>query len=109
MKHMPVSRATQEKINDDVVLLSLDDILPEDFHHPSPDDLAVTAFWNSRPLWSPEDTTKQTACLLAWEKGQISGADAFGYLDSNDLLDHDAILMCWLGYLRAKAEGGELV
>lgn len=109
MTYIAVSLATQEKIIQPAEsILDYAEMLPEDWDAPSPDDLVASAFWNSRPIWSPEETTKQNACLLAWEMGQISGVDAFGYLDINDLLDHDAILLCYLAYLRAKA-GGELI
>lgn len=109
MSYNAVSSATQQKINEDVLYLSLDDILPDDFHAPlAPDDITLSSqFWNERAVFSPEETSRQTACLLAWERGQISGSDAMGYLDVNELIDFDAMLECYLAFLRAKA-GGDL-
>ncbi len=77
------------------------DNLPEEY-----DDtvtLANARFWDRpAPYFSRKQTELQTAILLAWESGLISGLEATDHLDVHGILDYDYIISLMLDDMRSR-------
>lgn len=100
------STASQELI-DDVEILSMSDILPDDFGQLAAEDQTVemACLYSRHNVFLPREVATQTAILLAWEQGKISGFEAFDALEVNELMPYDQMLGCYLAYVRACALG----
>jgi len=84
--------------------LAPEDILPDDFRFLAPEDqtVEVSCFFARRNRLTPRDMRTQTAIIVAWERGEISGFDAFDLLEVNEVLPHDDMLMAYAAIMRAR-------
>lgn len=100
------STASQELI-DDVEILSMSDILPDEFGSLAAEDQTVemACAYSRHNVFLPREIATQTAILLAWEQGKISGFEAFDHLEINEAMPYDQMLGCYLAYVRACALG----
>jgi hypothetical protein len=104
------STASQDLIDphfDDVEILSAADILPEEFGKLAAEDQTVgmACAYSRHNVFLPREIATQTAILLAWEQGKISGFEAFDHLEINEAMPYDQMLGCYLAYVRACALG----
>lgn len=81
-------RQTQD-VADEVVYLRPEDILPDDFDAPAPDDATVdNRFWIDRAERLSENMTKN-AILHAWREGETGSVEAINALLAYDVLDFE--------------------
>jgi len=88
-----------------VETLDHEDILPQDFHYLAPEDqtVEVACFFARRSRLTPRDMRTQTAIIVAWERGEISGFEAFDMLEVNSCMPYDDMLMAYAAIMRARA------
>jgi hypothetical protein len=73
-------------------------------HDPQDDlTLANAGLWIDPQPFPVEDSVLKTAILLAWENGDIGGAQAFDQLHWNDLIDYDQVISLMIDEMRKKA------
>lgn len=92
---------------DEPEILSVEDILPDEFGELAAEDQTVemACLYSRHNVFLPRETATQTAILIAWERGNISGFEAFDALEINECMDYDQMLACYLAFIRARALG----
>jgi hypothetical protein len=98
------STASQELI-DDVEILSMSDILPDEFGNLAAEDQTVemACAYSRHNVFLPREIATQTAILLAWEQGKISGFEALDHLEINECFPYEEVLGLLLAYIRSNA------
>ena len=98
-------RTRPQHLVDTVETLDHEDILPQDFHYLAPEDqtVEVACFFARRSRLTPRDMRTQTAIIVAWERGEISGFEAFDMLEVNSCMPYDDMLMAYAAIMRARA------
>jgi hypothetical protein len=88
-------------------ILSVEEILPDEFGDLAAEDQTVemACLYSRHNVFLPRETATQTAILIAWERGNISGFEAFDALEINECMDYDQMLACYLAFIRARALG----
>jgi hypothetical protein len=88
-------------------LLSVDDILPDEFGLLAAEDQTVgmACAYSRHNVFLPREIATQTAILLAWEQGKISGFEALDHMEINECFPYDEMLSCYLAFVRARAIG----
>jgi hypothetical protein len=98
-------RREPQHLVDTVETLDLEDELPQDFHYLAPEDqtVEVACFFARKNPMTPRDMRTQTAIIVAWERGEISGFEAFDHLEANEVMPYDDMLMAYAAIMRARA------
>ncbi len=87
MLHTNIRTKMQVPPVDDVELLSLTDIVHDDFDHPAADDL-TPLWWQTRGLDFSERMTRN-AILTKWRCGTIDSVVTLMMLIAHEALDYD--------------------
>jgi hypothetical protein len=100
----------EQLVLDEPELLSVDDILPTEFDLLTAEDQTVgMACLMARSTGlAHDDDMRRWAILCAWETGAMSGIEAHDMLMLNDLLDFDALMGLYAGFVRATARAEAL-
>src|SRR5262245_26401109 len=92
MLHTNIQNVAQVPPSEDVEILTLEDILPDNFDGPAADDVWVDSpFWEARELRFDEKMARN-AILMRWRCGSIDSVIALMALIAHEALDYDLVV-----------------
>jgi hypothetical protein len=68
------------------------------------DILVADKSWQQRDLLTLDESRMLWAIITAWQKKDISSTEALAWLDNNELLDPDALMMGFAAFQTAAAQ-----